>query len=104
MKVDKEHFVYYMACIKNQSDKIHKFSKAIEDLSDGYVLFDSNNLYLEALLDLLKITFNDQDDYIGWWLYEDVEKKVWLADGTEINLETPEALYDFLIKENEVAE
>jgi hypothetical protein len=45
---------------------------------------------------LLNEVMGDTDDFIGWWLYEDVEKKVWLKDGTEISLLTVEDLYDFL--------
>jgi len=40
----------------------------------------------------------DPYEYISWWLYEDVEKAVWLEDGkVEIRLDTVEQLYDFLI-------
>ena len=42
---------------------------------------------------------NDRDDYIEWWLFEQVDKKVWLKDGTEIDLSTPKKLYKFLKEE-----
>ena len=35
------------------------------------------------------------EDYINWWLYEDVEKIVWV-DNKEIDVSTIEKLYNFL--------
>lgn len=84
--------------IRLQESKIDKFSKAIEEMSDSYVVFDSDNLYLSSLIELLKTIFNDKEDWIGWWLWDEAEKIIWLPSGEEISLDTPEKLYDFLIE------
>ena len=96
--ITKSMFVDVINNIRKQEKRVDKFSKALNQICDGHPLFDVNNLYLKSLLDVLKATFNDQDDYISWWLWEDVEKKVWLEDNTEVDLSTPEQLYDFLIE------
>ena len=96
--INKELFVQVINNIRKQEKRADKFSKALSQICDGHPVFDVNNLYLKSLLDVLKVNFNDQDDYISWWLWEDVEKKVWLEDGTEIDVGTPEQLYDFLVE------
>ena len=93
--ISKEVFVETINNIIKQSEKMDRFSRALEEVADGYVVFDSNNLYLESLLQVLNIALDDKDDYISWWLYEDVEKVVWCGDKA-IDLSTPEKLYDFL--------
>lgn len=95
--ITKELFINVINNIRKQEKRVDKFSKALSTICDGHPVFDTNNLYLKSLLDVLKATFDDQDDYITWWLWEDVEKKVWLEDQTEIDLSTPEQLYDFLV-------
>lgn len=62
------------------------------------VTFDNDNLYLSSLIEVLREVMNDKDDFISWWLYEDVEKVIWLDDGTRIELNTAEDLYDYLLR------
>lgn len=52
-----------------------------------------------AMLTALEETMQDADNYIGWWLYEDVDKIVKLKEGGTIDLTTPVALYNFLVME-----
>lgn len=96
--ITKSMFVDAINNVRQQESRVDQFSKALSAICDGHPVFDVNNLYLKSLLEVLKATFNDQDNYISWWLWEDVEKKVWLPDDTEIDLSTPEQLYDFLIQ------
>ena len=50
---------------------------------------------------VMKEAVNDKYDYIGWWLYEATpDHKVWSNDQKkEWTLDTPEALYDFIVNE-----
>lgn len=95
--ISKELFVEIMHNIKTQEDRVEKFCKGLDELCDGFPVFDTNNLYLKSLIDLLGAVFNDSADYIGWWLWEDVEKVVIENDCIEHNLSSPEQLYDFLV-------
>lgn len=84
--------------IQKQREKVSRFNDALDEICDGWPIFDTNNLYLESLLDILKEIFHDDNDWIEWWLYEDVEKKVWYDDGTEIDITEPKAFCNFLIQ------
>ena len=98
--LSKRDFCYCISLIKEQEKIDAKFSKALSLVGDGHYIYGANNKIQKGLFFLLRKIFNDESDYISWWLYEDVDKKVWERDkGKEIeyNLETPEALYDFLI-------
>lgn len=99
--ISKELFVETLNNIKVQQEKVDRFSDALGEMCDGHPVFDLNNRYLEALLRVLMEIFQDDDDIIGWWLWEDVEKKVYRekADGSEevIDVTEPEDFYDYLI-------
>lgn len=99
--LSKEVFCRAIKNIKEQQARTSEFNDALDKICDGFPVFDVNNLYLESLLEVLKESMNDIDDYISWWLYEDVEKTVWVTKDNKTityNLNTPEDLYDFLTK------
>ena len=99
--ISKPLFVQTLKNIKEQSQKIDEFNGALETLCDGYVVFDANNRYLESLLDVLREVFNDEEDYIGWWLYEEVEKVIWI-DNQKLDVSNPGVFYDFLTDAEEL--
>ena len=77
-----------------------QFSKALDLVGNGHFVFGAGNLYLQALLLLLKEAMNDQYDYIDWWLYETSDYMIWSGDEKkEWCLKEPEALYDFIVTE-----
>jgi len=95
--ISKELFCKTLAAIHEQGVLDENFGKAIETMGDGYFLFGIENKYRSSLLEVLAAVFQDTGELISWWLYEDVEKVIWLADKTEIRLKTAEQLYDFLL-------
>lgn len=97
MMIPKKMFVETIENIRKEEEKLDKFNQALYEISDGYPIFNPNNLYLKSLLDILEYIFHDTAETIQWYLYENVEKKIWLADGTEIDVSTPEKLYDYLV-------
>ena len=96
--ISKKLFIKTIENIQKQREKVSRFNDALDEICDGWPIFDTNNLYLESLLDILKEIFHDDNDWIEWWLYEEVEKKVWYDDGTEIDIAEPEDFYNFLIQ------
>lgn len=77
---------------------IHENSiKLSEILGTGVVEFAAG--VESALLSVLEEVMQDSGDWIGWWLYEDVPKVVTLKNGSDIDLSTPIALYNFLAME-----
>lgn len=102
--IPKDLFLNIIEKIHRQNARIEAFEKALKDLCDGHPVFDRENLYLQALLELLKYTMNDKYENIDWWLYEAPSSgsyKVWWdEDGNEVcrDLTAPEDLYDYLVE------
>ena len=42
------------------------------------------------------------EDLVGWWLYEDVEKTIWVNKTEEVHLDNVEDFVDYLLKEYSV--
>lgn len=72
--ISKELFCQTIADIQAQDTRMNEFGDALNKICDTSVVFDVNNLYLTALLRILKEELNDRADIIQWWLYEDVRK------------------------------
>lgn len=87
-----------ITAIKEQDDIDRKVDDALELLCDSWVMMNTKNKKYWALGELLKVVMNDKDDFIGWWLYEDVEKEVTLKNNKKINLSTTKSLYEYLIQ------
>jgi hypothetical protein len=105
MPISRETFVTVMNKIKEQQEIDDRIGDALETVCGGWVCFNSENKNLEALLMLLQEVFVDIYDYIGWWLYETVEKIITTETtgpfGTIVerkwDVTTAEALYDFML-------
>lgn len=70
--ISKELFCKTIADIQEQDRKISEFDHALGKICDSAVVFDADNLYLAALLRILKEELDDKADTIEWWLYEGV--------------------------------
>ena len=92
-----ELFDKILTAIKEQDKVDQDVSDALELVCDSWVMFNTKNKKYEVLGDLLKTVMQDESDYIGWWLYEDVKKVVWV-DKKKIDVSTTRKLYDFLVK------
>ena len=89
-----------MALIREQEQIDIQFSKALDLVGDGHFVYGAGNLYLKAVLFVLKEAMNDQYDYIDWWLYETSDYMIWSGDEKkEWCLKEPAALYDFIVTE-----
>ena len=98
--LSKETFCKALCLIEEQDKTNAEFSEALQRVGNGYYAFGGENKYLEALLLVLKEGVNDKYDYIGWWLYETEDYRVWSNDESkEWNLKEPEALYDFIVND-----
>ena len=100
----KELFLSTINKIQKQENRMDEFSKALSKVSNGFPVFDKNNLYLEALFDLLKFTMHDIGDDISWWLYEAPDAGYtisWEENGEEVSVDLTEAsaLYDYLVEQ-----
>ena len=98
--IRKDDFVRSINAILEQAERDEEVNNALDVICGNdysFCVAETSTIVTTALLDLLRNLINDEDDYIGWWLDEDVEKEVKDAFGNIIELDTPEKLYDFLI-------
>lgn len=98
--IRKDDFVRSINAILEQAERDEEINNALDVIcGNDYssCVAETSTIVTTALIELLGNLTNDEDDYIGWWLYEDVEKEVKDAFGNIIELDTPEKLYDFLV-------
>lgn len=98
--IRKDDFVNSINALLMQQARDEEVNNALDVIcGNDYssCVADTSTITTQALIDLLKSLTNDLDDFIDWWLYEDVEKEVKDAFGNIILLDTPEKLYDFLM-------
>ena len=110
--ISKEKFVEIIERLRNYNDLQDKiddlFKENIENRENDFCNAGSICIGHESVVvELLKDMFNVKDDLISWWLYEcNYGRDFSLGDlednGVEIDLSTPEKLYDYLIKNMEV--
>ena len=111
--LSKEDFVEIINLIKIGYEKRNKFSDALEEINEGWFICNLGEEWVNALIDLLCIVMNDKSDkfennvydetMIEWWLFADVDKKLTIKDIStketyEVDISTPEKLYDYLIE------
>ena len=97
--LSKETFVRALRLIQEQADIMDAVRQQLGRLGEKPTYFNIDSLHLQALLEVLTEVMEDNNDWIEWWLYEDVEKLVsWEENGEEVtaDLTEPEALWDFL--------
>ena len=95
--ISLELFKDVIANIQEQEIIDLKVSKSLELISDSWVMINTKNKEYESLRDILKEIFNDVSDMIGWWLYEDVMKVVYI-NKKEVSVRSVEELYTVLTK------
>lgn len=108
LNITKEEFLKILNDYRTQKEKTEKFSKAIEDMCSGYVVFDSENKYLEALIFTLSKLFhqtpNEYSNTIEWYLFEYVgedNEHCMFYNGYELNVNTDELFWELLCAEFE---
>lgn len=110
--IDKVKFVDIINDLMEVNDFVNETNDKAKRLNDAIIsdFFNAQSLSIShenIVVELLKNMFNDSDsdsDLIGWWIYElDYGRNFKMGDlidnGVEIDLSTPEKLYDYL-KEN----
>ena len=105
--ITKEQFVTIINRLKETDEMVDKINNIIRNSTDS-IISDFTNAgsimicHEDIVLQLLENIFNDTDT-ISWWLYEkdygrDIRMKMWDEQGNEIDVSTPEKLYDYLVE------
>jgi uncharacterized protein (DUF4213/DUF364 family) len=93
----KKQFIKYMQLIQNFLSEQETLSALIYKISDGFSIVTIGNNLMDGLIDIIEESF-DYLDIISWWLFEDVEKIIYI-NNVSISVKTLDELYDFLEKE-----
>ena len=105
--ITKEQFVTIINRLKETDEMVDKINNIIRNSTDS-IISDFTNAgsimicHEDIVLQLLENMFNNTDT-ISWWLYEkdygrDIRMKMWDEKGNEIDVSTPEKLYDYLVE------
>ncbi len=96
--VTKEQFVKRMQLIQNFHSEQDTLATLMEKLTDGYCVPTIGNYLVDEIINIISedLGIKEKDDWIGWWLYEDVDKFIYDGE-TKISVKTLEELYDFLV-------
>jgi len=57
LNITKEEFLKILNDYRSQKERVEKMNQALDEMCDGYIVFDSNNKYLESLLFVLSKLF-----------------------------------------------
>lgn len=101
--ISKEVFVNTMNKLQDLDKKMDAADKAFKALDSDFCSFYVTGIF-DTTFDLLKEAINDNDDWIGYFVYE----RDWLRDyelgdiednGVPVKIENWEDVYDFIISE-----
>ena len=97
--LSKEKFIQYLNSIKNLDNEVDKWEDFLRiDIFES-PLFQRSFDLIDIVIKYLSDNNTDIEDLISWWLYEDVDKLIFLPDGTTIDIETPDKLYDYIMND-----
>ncbi len=103
-RISKETFINTINFLKERNDKIEEINNLFTEEFEDSVFYPYFK-YERTVVNLLTEVMRDEGEWIEYYLYEcnygeDIEPdSVQEADGTPIDITTPEKLYNFLIKE-----
>jgi len=96
----REYIIETLTKIKEYDEKIHSIYRM------GIDLLDFDNLIPQLEKSIPTLLRKEKDEYygyitdvVGWWLYDDVDKIIYIDGDVEINLDNIEDFVDYLIRE-----
>lgn len=106
--IDKLEFISIINKLIEVNDFVDETNNKARQLNDAIVsdFFNASSLMIShenIVVKLLENMFEDKDNTISWWLYEnDYGRKFkvgsFSVNGVDIDLTTPEKLYDYLVE------
>lgn len=96
----KEQFVKTISEIKEYHRKLNNIQTVLEENCEDTIFWPPS---LEnTLVEVLKDSFNDETDIIGYFIYELEFGDQWNPgcieeNGKDVKMQTPEELYDYLV-------
>ena len=96
MKINKDQFIRAMSQIQNLHSQQDTINILIDKLTNGFSVVDIGSCVAEELIDMININLELEDtNLLSWWLYEDVEKIIYIDD-KPVKVETLDELWDYI--------
>lgn len=95
--LSKEKFIEYLTAITKYNEEVDKWIDFFKiDIFESPLFIKASDL-ADIVVSYLSDKNENIKDLINWWLYEDVDKLLFLPNNTTIDVETPDKLYDYII-------
>jgi len=96
-------FKIFMQAIKDYYEREEQLSIALEPFNSSYTVIEFCPSIVSSVLNYLKDSFNDKDEWISYWIFEldygtRTDIGVSYKNGDYIDLSSIDALYNFLIE------
>ena len=86
-----------MSLVQNFLSEQKTLEALIDKISDGYSVVTIGNYLINEMIDMIEESLSYKD-ILEWWLFEDVEKKIYDSNGNEIaDVTKLEDLYDYMV-------
>lgn len=96
IKINKDQFTKAMSQIQNLHSQQDTINILIDKLTNGFSVVDIGSCVVEELIDMININLELEDtNLLDWWLYEDVEKIIYIDD-KPVKVETLDELWDYI--------
>jgi hypothetical protein len=97
--MDKETFIKRMSLIQNFHSEQETVSVLIEKIIDGYAVVRIGDYLIQEMIKIISEWMEiEDDDLLEWWLYEDVNKVIYIQD-ERISVKTLDELYDYIVSQ-----
>lgn len=102
LDITKEDYCQMVAALQEHYKELTEFENAMDKFNMGGTYITTiGSVLVENIIYLLTTLTHDREDkykgtWLSWWLWEDVEKVVWDAQGNPMDVSTADKLYDFL--------
>lgn len=97
--LSKEKFIEYLTTIIKYNEEVDKWIDFFKTDIFESPLFQRSFDLIDIVIKYLSDNNADIEDLISWWLYEDVDKLIFLPDDTTIDVKTPDKLYDYIMND-----
>ena len=95
--LSKEKFIEYLTAITKYNEEVDKWINFFNTDIFASPLFIKASDLADIVVSYLSDKNENIKDLINWWLYEDVDKLLFLPNNITIDVETPDKLYDYII-------
>lgn len=97
--INKKDFIKRMGLISNFCSEQETVQALINKISDGHSVVTVGDYIVCEMINMIEEDLGYKD-ILDWWLYEDVDKVIYMGEHgeIEISVRTLDELYDFMVE------